>query len=237
MNLYTGMVRAMEAKKGNHAVESCAEEDHGRLAALQAKMAVLDVKCEEMCKKMDLYPKCQCPGFEGNPPTDDDTRKCMTQYCQDPSTPCPTEGFVTCVKETTTVSALQWDSLLQRFDSSMNLYTGMVRAMEAQTSNHTVKSCAEEDHGRLAALQAKMAVLDVKCEEMCKKLGEYPKCQCPGFEGNPPTDDDTRKCMTQYCQDPSTPCPTEGFVTCVKEATAVSALQWGSLFERLSTSL
>merc|ERR1719258_73567 len=36
---------------------------------------------------------------------------------------------------------------------------------------------------------------------MCKKLGAYPNCQCPGFNGEPASSDDTRGCYTKYCQD------------------------------------
>merc|ERR1719472_507979 len=55
---------------------------------------------------------------------------------------------------------------------------------------------------------------------MCKKLGAYPNCQCPGFNGEPASSDDTRGCYTSYCQDPSAPCPNDAFVNCVKENTA-----------------
>jgi len=219
------------------AQNGCSSQDLQRRSSLFAKMAVFDAKCEEMCRAVGAYPKCDCPGFQGNPPSSGDMRKCMEQYCQDPSDPCPTDGFVNCVKASTEVSALQWDSLLQRFDTSLSLYSGMVRRAEATKASAGGASCEEKSFDHEALLQAKIAALDVKCEEMCKKLGEYPKCQCPGFEGNPPSDGDTRKCMDKYCKDPSTPCPSEGFVTCVKEATKVSALQWDSLFERLGTTL
>merc|ERR1719182_1134735 len=55
---------------------------------------------------------------------------------------------------------------------------------------------------------------------MCKKLGAYPNCQCPGFNGEPASSDDTRGCYTSYCQDPGAPCPNDAFVNCVKENTA-----------------
>jgi len=151
-------------------------------------------------------------------------RKCIDQYCQDPGTPCPTDGFITCVSEATKVSLLQWDSLLQSFDNSFKLYSGMLKA--------------SKDRTRVSMLQSKLAVFHVKCEEMCKTFGEYPdNCQCPGFAGNPPSGGDMRKCIDQYCQDPGTPCPTDGFITCVSEATKVSALQWPALFQRLNSGL
>mmetsp|Transcript_62360 Transcript_62360/g.167601 ORF Transcript_62360/g.167601 Transcript_62360/m.167601 type:complete len:254 (-) Transcript_62360:70-831(-) len=213
----------------------CATQDHDHRALLQSKLAVFDVKCEEMCKKLGAYPECQCPGFQGNPPSAGDTRKCMDSYCQDPSNPCPTDGFITCVSEATKVSALQWDSLLQSFDNSLKLYTNMLQS--SKRIGASTASCAQKEHSKLAMLSVKMAVLDVQCEEMCKKLGAYPDCQCPGFQGNPPSAGDTRKCMDSYCQDPSNPCPTDGFITCVSEATKVSALQFGSVFQKLSSGL
>merc|ERR1719408_1063146 len=46
---------------------------------------------------------------------------------------------------------------------------------------------------------------------MCKKLGAYPNCQCPGFAG-----------------DPASPCPNDHFVGCVKENTAAFLMQMKS---------
>merc|ERR1719359_1981276 len=68
---------------------------------------------------------------------------------------------------------------------------------------------------------------------MCKKLGAYPNCQCPGFNGEPASSDDTRGCYTQYCQDPTAPCPNDAFVNCVKENTK-AFLQWQAVFSRIS---
>jgi len=218
--------------------QGCQAGDGDALALVQANLAVLDVKCEEMCKNLGIYPNCQCPGFEGNPASDGDTRKCITQYCQDPNTPCPTDAFVTCVKEATKVSALQWSSLLQRVDSTLGGFssrwpTEAVQKFQSPSSS----GCHAAQGAAYALIQARVAVFDEKCEEMCRNLGIYPNCQCPGFEGNPSSDGDTRKCIVQYCQDPNTPCPTDAFVTCVKEATKVSALQWTALLQTLGTSL
>merc|ERR1719230_16779 len=85
-----------------------------------------------------------------------------------------------------------------------------------------------------ALLQEKARSLGVPCEDMCRQLGAYPNCQCPGFEGQPASSDDTRGCMAQYCQDPSNPCPNDAFVGCVKENTKVSVLEWDAVFERVS---
>mmetsp|Transcript_66041 Transcript_66041/g.149043 ORF Transcript_66041/g.149043 Transcript_66041/m.149043 type:complete len:90 (-) Transcript_66041:69-338(-) len=88
-----------------------------------------------MCKRMGIYPKCQCPGFEGNPASDGDTRACMTKYCQDPSTPCPTDAFVTCVRDYTKVSLLQWGALFSRFDAYVALWNKTMLA-NATTAKH-----------------------------------------------------------------------------------------------------
>merc|ERR1719506_2293273 len=92
-------------------------------------------------------------------------------------------------------------------------------------------SCMNEDFGMRALLQSKVGGAD--CEGMCKKLGAYPNCQCPGFNGEPASSDDTRGCYTSYCQDPSAPCPNDAFVNCVKENTK-AFLQWQAVFSRIS---
>merc|ERR1719217_509163 len=93
-------------------------------------------------------------------------------------------------------------------------------------------SCQARDMGVRALLQEKIANLGVPCEEMCKQIGAYPDCQCPGFAGQPASSDDERACIVKYCQDK--PCPSEGFLTCVKELTSVSVLQWDTVFSHVS---
>merc|ERR1719424_2557703 len=92
-------------------------------------------------------------------------------------------------------------------------------------------SCQNEDFGMRSFLQSKVGGTD--CEGMCKRLGAYPKCQCPGFNGEPASSDDTRACFVSYCQDPSAPCPNDAFVGCVKENTK-AFLQWQAVFGRIS---
>ena len=60
-------------------------------------------------------------------------------------------------------------------------------------------SCIAHDLNRRVFFQTELAVLGPDCEEMCKKTGSFPKCQCAGFEGMPATDGDTRACITKYC--------------------------------------
>merc|ERR1719503_230566 len=78
--------------------------------------------------------------------------------------------------------------------------------------------------------------MGVPCEEMCKRLKIYPDgCQCPGFNGQAATPGDGRSCVAQWCQDPAAPCPNDGFVECVGASSAVSALQWSKVMERVDT--
>merc|ERR1719238_789488 len=99
------------------------------------------------------------------------------------------------------------------------------------------KSCSNNDAGMRALLQTKVGGPD--CEEMCKRTGAYPNCQCPGFNGEPAASsgDDGRSCMERNCQDPKNKCPNDGFVNCVKADTKVSTLQWPALLERVSKVL
>merc|ERR1719238_1985249 len=79
---------------------------------------------EEMCRKMGVYPNCQCPGFNGRKADDDAgvSRSCYDSWCQDPKAPCmggadSGDHFVTCVKTRTAgTKLLQWDSMLERLD-------------------------------------------------------------------------------------------------------------------------
>merc|ERR1719409_2165931 len=125
----------MKAAKAKKAVTqestSCEARTQNQRALIQTKLAVFGVQCEQMCKEMGAYPNCQCPGFAGQPSSDGDTRACMAKYCQDPTAPCPTDAFMTCVAESTKVSVLQWDTLLQRFDNDMGLYKKSLAKMKA----------------------------------------------------------------------------------------------------------
>merc|ERR1719169_27753 len=92
-------------------------------------------------------------------------------------------------------------------------------------------TCANQEFGMNALLQTKVGGTD--CENMCKSLGAYPNCQCPGFNGQPASSDDTRACFVTYGQDPKSPMPNDAFVNCVKENTK-SFLQWQKVFGRIS---
>merc|ERR1719420_2556195 len=50
--------------------------------------------------------------------------------------------------------------------------------MASATMLRKGESCLREDLAHRAALQNKLAGV---CEDMCKEIGAYPKCTCPGF--------------------------------------------------------
>merc|ERR1719359_898738 len=85
--------------------------------------------------------------------------------------------------------------------------------------------------GSVEELREQVQSLGVVCEDMCKKVLEYPKCQCPGFGSMPADDDDTRSCEAKYCHPPADRCPNDAFFTCVQETTAVGLLQTSTLPE------
>jgi len=210
---------------------SCKARAVASTAMVQEKIWSKGPDCEAMCKKLGAYPKCQCPGFAGQPASDDDTRACFVKYCQDPTTPCPNDAFTGCVDANTKVSALQWDSVLKRVDSKFSMM------MQVMQSSNASKACNKKSNAQAALIQAKALDMGVPCEKMCKDLGAYPNCQCPGFNGEPASDDDTRGCYTKYCQDPTAPCPNDAFVECVDANTKVSALQWKSVMSKVSNGL
>jgi len=213
---------------------SCAARDVATMALVQEKTNNLGADCEGMCKKLGAYPNCQCPGFNGQPASSDDTRACYTSYCQDPKAPCPNDAFTNCVSENTkTAALLQWNSVISNVDSRLNMLLKVARAGKQQSSS----SCTAKDNGARALLQMKAANMGIDCEDMCKRIGAYPECACPGFDGQPASDDDTRACYSKYCQDPRQPCPNDPFNNCVDETTKVSALQWKAVMSHASMRL
>lgn len=219
---------------GHHAGANetvCQSEDVKLRQELQVKLATMGPGCEEMCTKMGIPDdKCACPGFGGTSATEGDTRACFTKYCKDPTTPCPNDNFVGCVKELTKVSTLQWPELFQQWDAALK---------HGKTSNSRpafveLGSCVAMDLEHRAMVQARIVAMDVPCEQMCKRMGMKPEnCACSGYGGTKASAGDGRACYVKYCKDPSTPCPTDNFVSCVKELTTVSALlQWDALFQR-----
>jgi len=220
---------------GRASTYHCLAQNKAHREVLQARLATFGVVCEKMCKTMGSYPNCQCPGFNGQPASEGDLRGCSEKYCQDPSNRCPNDAFVNCVKEVSAPSLLQWDTLMQHLDASFSFGGSGVSVLRG--ARVFKGACHGGDESHRALIQTKLAVFGVECEEMCKRLGMYPNCQCPGFAGQPASDGDTRKCSEQNCQDPSHRCPNDAFVTCVEAASKVSLLEWGELMHRLATGI
>ena len=111
--------------------------------------------------------------------------------------------------------------------------TGFVKALAlfavADAAVLRQEGCSSADAARRSQMGEKVFMLGVECEEMCKELGVYPNCQCPGFGGMAASAGgefgDNRSCYSKNCQDPSNPCPNAAFVTCVKSTTKTSVLQ------------
>merc|ERR1719198_2156143 len=103
-------------------------------------------------------------------------------------------------------------------------------------ANAQAAKCTKSELPIRVLLQEKIASLGIPCENMCKEMGVYPACQCPGFAGQPASADDNRACIVKYCQDPTNKCPNDAFATCVEENTKVSALQWDAVMSRVSHS-
>merc|ERR1719159_265093 len=134
---FVGLVTLFQCCTPLHAVASCENRDRALRVLLQNKVANLGIPCEEMCKDMGAYPDCHCPGFAGMPASGDDDRACIAKYCQDPTSPCPNDAFVTCVKENTEVSALQWDAVFAQIDQGFKSLIWQVK--KGDVTNHQVK--------------------------------------------------------------------------------------------------
>jgi len=218
---------------------SCPAQSKAVGVLLQDKSNEMGVPCEEMCKRLNIYPDgCQCPGFNGQAPTPGDGRSCVAQWCQDPAAPCPNDGFVECVDASSAVSALQWSKVMERVDTGFAALLETARMHKTadfkKSAQASASTCNKKDKAMQVLLQSKVENMGVPCEEMCKRLNIYPDgCQCPGFNGQAPTPGDGRSCVAQWCQDPAAPCPNDGFVECVDASSAVSALQWKTAFAQV----
>merc|ERR1719213_1203711 len=124
---------------------------------------------------------------------------------------------------------------MKTVDNGFESLMQMVRMAKANAqANAQAAKCTKSELPIRVLLQEKAATYGPVCEDMCKEMGVYPACQCPGFAGQPASADYNRACIVKYCQDPTNKCPNDAFVTCVKENTEVSALlQWDSIFANL----
>merc|ERR1719191_2175141 len=137
-------------------------EDLKQRVQLQNKLAGV---CEDMCKEVGAYPKCSgCPNF---------------------------------VQPDSTPGVMTWEELLEHMDNlaewgrdTIKGWTKQASALEkaqvvhskamvVQEERQESTACATEDLKHRMQLQNKLAGV---CEDMCKKVGAYPKCSgCPNF--------------------------------------------------------
>eukprot|EP00928_Gymnodinium_smaydae_P012533 TRINITY_DN14542_c0_g1_i1.p1 TRINITY_DN14542_c0_g1~~TRINITY_DN14542_c0_g1_i1.p1 ORF type:complete len:280 (-),score=56.19 TRINITY_DN14542_c0_g1_i1:201-980(-) len=222
---------------GRQSEQSCQTEDAAYRALLGAKLSMLGEDCEKMCRDTGAYPKCKCPAKEET--ASNAALPCIAKYCQD--TFCPNSQFRSCVESSAKLSTLQWGSLFETADALLGNVSDAgvgprrrsMAAIQKHAASAMTASCLDQDRAHRALLQARLQAFGVSCEDMCRELGAYPNCQCPGFQGQPSSDGDNRACMDKYCQDLENPCPNDNFVNCVKENTKVSVLQWGELLAHM----
>merc|ERR1719367_2528647 len=162
-NKTTSLIQAGAVGEQSTGTDACEAQDREHRALVQVRLAVMGVECEKLCKKMGIYPNCQCPGFEGSPATSFDYRACFVKYCQDRSAlefSCPTDAFVTCVKQATQVSVLQWPALLQWFDKAQalaNKTTSLIQAGAVGEQSTGTDACKAQDREHRALVQGRSA--------------------------------------------------------------------------------
>jgi len=109
--------------------------------------------CEEMCKEVGAYPKgCTCPDF---------------------------------VQPDSTPGVMTWPELLAHMDNLVEWGgpRGLLKQWQSQASSvlqmgEDAMGCAALDLKHRSQVQNKLASA---CLDMCKEIGAYPKCECPGF--------------------------------------------------------
>jgi len=131
---------------------SCLSADMEHRVEFQNKMAKI---CEDMCKEVGAYPKCsQCPKF---------------------------------VKPDETPGVMTWKELLEHMDNlvawgndQLKGWRSQASALQEKFASATdEKACLAQDQAVRAKVQNKFAKI---CEDMCKEIGTYPKCnECPNF--------------------------------------------------------
>jgi len=107
--------------------------------------------CEDMCKELGAYPLCG--------------------GCPNFVAPDSTPGVMT------------WEELLEHMDNLSSWGHDQIGAWTTQSKaliqqNLEGMSCQKQSLVHRAAVQNRIAGI---CEDMCKEVGAYPKCTCPGF--------------------------------------------------------
>ena len=117
-----------------------------------------------------------------------------------------------------TPGKMTWQELLEHMDNLADWGRDELTGWKHQAKLLQMQSsCAKQENAVVVLLSEQSRSMGDVCEAMCKGLGAYPKCECPGFGGQAASGDDGRACRVQYCQDPTNPCPNDGFVTCVAD--------------------
>merc|ERR1719199_196468 len=161
---------------------SCQKQELHHRAQVQNKLAGI---CEDMCKEVGAYPKCTCPGF--TPP--DATPGVMTwdelleHMCKELGAYPMCAGCPNFVAPDSTPGVMTWDELLEHMDNLSEWGHGEIKAWTKRAANLIQEnlsgmSCDKQELHHRAAVQNKLAGI---CEDMCKEVGAYPKCTCPGF--------------------------------------------------------
>merc|ERR1719497_60445 len=133
---------------------ACVAEDSAARAMMQNKLAGV---CEEMCKDVGSYPKCECPGYV------DTTDKTPNQLTGD--------ELLTYMSD-----LVAWGKETAKGNAAMSVLQHKAHVIKAMQAS---KACMSEDQKERTAVQNKLH--DV-CVDMCKELGAYPeKCTCPGY--------------------------------------------------------
>ena len=152
--------RVLITTLGLHAVagfrlvsQACIAEDMAARAMMQNQLAGI---CESMCKDVGSYPKCECPGYT------DTTDK--------------TPGLLTWDELLTYMSDLvSWGKETHKANTAMSALQHKARVIKAVQVS---KACMTEDLKERVAVQNKLHDM---CVDMCKELGAFPKCSCPGY--------------------------------------------------------
>lgn len=118
---------------------------------LRSEITEMGVVCEEMCKAVNSYPNCQCPGFGGMPANDDPNsdRSCVDKYCHGDGG-CPNEYVMNCIKEKTTgkASLLKVSSSRSGADAAE---AGQLRELRAAVSLYSKRYAAMHAEARVGS--------------------------------------------------------------------------------------
>merc|ERR1719410_51840 len=146
---------ALVRQRSSQEESACEAENLKRRVEFQNKLAGA---CEDMCKEVGAYPKCDCPAFI--PPDATPGKVTWPELLE----------YMDSLCEWAHKKMLGW----KKVASALQKKAAALRSKSAQAS----ESCSVADLRERAQLQNRLAGA---CEDMCKEVGSYPKCQCPAF--------------------------------------------------------